>query len=609
MAAPLMSEVARDYVTDGIPSSGVHEIRKRDLRSWGAWIEQIMSAFLSSGGVIYASKSALDGDLSKPANTMAWVVDGEDSGVYRKVGASGTGSWEKAADLPYSFIVASDAGEGTPDDITATSPLPVSGSALVLLNVFETNTGSPVNVSFNGGTPLTVKSNTGNDIAPGGLQAGMLVMGRVSGSTFRLVTDQVSAAIIAQADAAAQTATEKAAEAIAAAAGVNLPPVAANRILVDNAAGTARESKTFEETLTLLTAVPWLLSPIITYRSFSQVTALSIPAAQKVLKVAGYAAEGDGGAGQWKRVALAPTHGAGLRSMDRYLPNGTTNEANGGWWDLDEAYPNELMFGGVASRNNAQQTAAIQAMLNFAAANSQEALIATGHNVTQTLAVPDHVTVNFAKRGYSGSGAILDKVFNGDLMTLGHASKLKSPGMRGNSDNYTGRGIVISAGADQAIDDPYMTGFQSYCLDFTTGGGGIRFRMNGGLVQSATGHAVRMPATEATTTGFRHFRDVHTGGTDFIDLRNGNYTEIINCVFLGLNYGNTSTGRTIVIGNRIASTLGTLVFGTEHQFSMNTCGTGVTIGSGTTYSKFVGNIIAGGSSVTNSSGNATNQIV
>lgn len=201
MAPLTAAEIDRDFVSDGIPSSGIHEVKKSDRRAWGSWVEQIISAFTSNGGLIYSSKALLDADLAKDANRMAWVLGdpvAANNGVYRKIGASGTGSWTRASDLPFSFIVAADAGAGTPNAIQATTTMPVSGSALVLLNIFEENTASPVTVSFNGGAALAVKSNSGNDIVAGGLQSGMLVMGRVSGSTFRLVSDQISTAIIAQ---------------------------------------------------------------------------------------------------------------------------------------------------------------------------------------------------------------------------------------------------------------------------------------------------------------------------------------------------------------------------------------------------------------------------
>ncbi|QPB18742.1 hypothetical protein [Rhizobium sp. 007] len=108
--------------------------------------------------------------------------------------------------------------------LQATSSIPVSGSTLVWMNIFEANTASPVTVSFNGGSTLTIKTNSGNDIAAGGLVAGMTVAGIVSGSTFRLLSDQVSAAVVAAAEAA-QAAAE------AAAVSVNIKNVATRTAL------------------------------------------------------------------------------------------------------------------------------------------------------------------------------------------------------------------------------------------------------------------------------------------------------------------------------------------------------------------------------------------
>nr|WP_246790703.1 glycoside hydrolase family 55 protein [Rhizobium leucaenae] len=71
-------------------------------------------------------------------------------------------------------------------------------------------------ISFSGGSALTVKTNTGNDVAAGGLTSGMVVLGIVSGSTFRILNDQVSSAIVAAAEAAQAAAEAAAAAALAA---------------------------------------------------------------------------------------------------------------------------------------------------------------------------------------------------------------------------------------------------------------------------------------------------------------------------------------------------------------------------------------------------------
>jgi hypothetical protein len=189
----LAETIWRDFVTDGVPSTGANEPRKRDIREWGTWIEGV-AAGAFAGAVVFPSKETADINLDHAANTMAWVVLDStpgDNGVYRKIGASGTGSWARIADLPYSYIKASDNGAGTPNAIQATTSIPVpaaDGYALIALNIFEANTGSPVTVSFNGDTALAIKTTTGQDIAAGGLSAGMIVAGYKSGATFRLLT-------------------------------------------------------------------------------------------------------------------------------------------------------------------------------------------------------------------------------------------------------------------------------------------------------------------------------------------------------------------------------------------------------------------------------------
>lgn len=203
MTSLRMSQIARDFASEGIPSSGKHKIRKNDLREWGGWVEDIVGAIGANGGGVYTSKAAIDADLAHGANSMAWVVGdpvAANNGIYRKIGSSGTGSWARVADLPYGLIEASDSGAGTPNAIIATSDIPISSSALVMVNVFEANTSTPVTIAFNGGSTLTIKTNGGNDLSPGGLVAGMFLLGVVSGSTFRLVSDQASAAVLASAE-------------------------------------------------------------------------------------------------------------------------------------------------------------------------------------------------------------------------------------------------------------------------------------------------------------------------------------------------------------------------------------------------------------------------
>lgn len=225
------AQVYRDYVVQGVPSSGPHKPSKPDIRTLLTGYEKLLGfGSTGAGSVAKATRSDLYADLSIGANIMAWVYADptvEYNAIYRKIGASGTGSWEMILPLPYSFIVAVNDGTGTPNVIHAVTEIPVSDASLIILGITADNTDSPVTVSFNDGEPLPIKSNTGNDIATGGLVAGMQVLGVATSTEFRIVTDQVSTAIIAQAEAAAADAETWKDLAASYAASVNLPSIVA----------------------------------------------------------------------------------------------------------------------------------------------------------------------------------------------------------------------------------------------------------------------------------------------------------------------------------------------------------------------------------------------
>lgn len=204
MTLPL---TAVNVFADG-PSTTPTMPDKALIRALFKGYEDFISAFTTNGGLVYPNRSTLYADLAHDANSQAWVATDATAsynGIYRKVGASGSGSWSRILDLPFSFIIASDDGAGGPDTLQVTTPVPVSSSALIVLNVYEPNTGSPVTVSFNGGVPLTIKTASGFDIPPGALVPGI---GYIVGSTFRMMSDIASSAIVNAAAASAAQASD-----------------------------------------------------------------------------------------------------------------------------------------------------------------------------------------------------------------------------------------------------------------------------------------------------------------------------------------------------------------------------------------------------------------
>lgn len=86
------------------------------------------------------------------------------------------------------------------------------------------------------------------------------------------------------------------------------------------------------------------------------------------LRTAGYTNVGDGGGGLYKRVATAPSHSARFRSADRFLPNGATDNTNGGWWELD--FTSGIIWaaqlGAVPDEGVTNNLTAIQAAIDLA---------------------------------------------------------------------------------------------------------------------------------------------------------------------------------------------------------------------------------------------------
>lgn len=242
-----VNQVFRDFEIDGVPSSGAHKPLKTEIR-------ELLSA----------------------------IVTGGSNGLY-------------------DFVPASNVGAGTPNAIQAMTAIAIPATplgALIAVNVYEANTGSPVTIQFNGGAIYTVKTASGNDIAPSGLTAGMVVAGYVSGSTFRLLSDQASSAVLAAAEAA-QAAAEAA---------------AASVVRVD-------------------------------FQTVTYAITQSIPLAQLYVRTAGYSTAGDGGGALYKRVGTAPSHPGYFQSAD------------GAYWEIAETVITPQMIGVVADTGTDQVSA------------------------------------------------------------------------------------------------------------------------------------------------------------------------------------------------------------------------------------------------------------
>jgi hypothetical protein len=115
----------------------------------------------------------------------------------------------------------------------------------------------------------------------------------------------------------------------------------------------------------------------VNYTTRSSAAATTIPAPIIYLRTSGFAAAADGGGGLYARVGSEPGHPGKFQSV------------GGAWWELRASPANARQFGAVGD-GVANDTVALQAMLDYAAARDVRAYAPAGtYNVpTATLTIP-----------------------------------------------------------------------------------------------------------------------------------------------------------------------------------------------------------------------------
>ena len=131
---------------------------------------------------------------------------------------------------------------------------------------------------------------------------------------------------------------------------------AASAVLADTASDVAiaASAVAVDAAADAQAALAQLVSLTFTIRA--DLEAATIPALVKAVRTAGYSAAGDGGGSTFVRVTSEPSHVAKVRSADRFLPDGSTDATNGGWWVIvtDKLYSRQV---GVHLSSSAAETA------------------------------------------------------------------------------------------------------------------------------------------------------------------------------------------------------------------------------------------------------------
>ena len=106
----LASAIWRDYATDGVPGSGVHEPIKAEIRQWGLEVQNYIDNIGGTGVPVYDTRAELYATLAYADKQMAWVINDPAAGyngIYQKQGVAGAGSWVRVDSLPTDDAAAS----------------------------------------------------------------------------------------------------------------------------------------------------------------------------------------------------------------------------------------------------------------------------------------------------------------------------------------------------------------------------------------------------------------------------------------------------------------------------------------------------------------------
>lgn len=206
--AEIFETVWRDYVTDGVPSSGENLPDKAQIRPIGALIEQVLAAsVLGAVDVAYSTRAALDADLAHDAGATALVyADATDANndLYVKTGAAGSGAWtltsafHDAIALLAQPYVDDASAEADRAEAAATSIAAFSSSALPVGYLFGLLDGS-VSQRMAFGVSDGTASYGGATIPVGGLVAAYFATAtlRATAATLTTLNGQDVAAFLA----------------------------------------------------------------------------------------------------------------------------------------------------------------------------------------------------------------------------------------------------------------------------------------------------------------------------------------------------------------------------------------------------------------------------
>lgn len=196
------------------PIASKQPSRQGVVRAFAEMQAQLEGA--QAGAIIRSTLASLNALAIAPyPNIMAWVMSDPvpaNNGIYQNAASAESPIWVRRGAIPQFLVTAMNAGAGTVNALKVTTDLALpseDGRALIVVPVLASNTATGVTIQFNDSVDfpadtLEIVSNSGSSITPGGLAANSNIAGFIAddGTKFRLLSDQASAAILAQVEAA-----------------------------------------------------------------------------------------------------------------------------------------------------------------------------------------------------------------------------------------------------------------------------------------------------------------------------------------------------------------------------------------------------------------------
>ena len=218
------------------------------------------------------------------------------------------------------------------------------------------------------------------------------------------------------------------------------------------------------------------------------------------------------------------------------------------------------------------------------------------YKITSTLTFPANANMVGAGR----TNTILVKTFNGDFATLGEEVHISNISFNGNGATYTGKGLVMTGtNGRQHVLHSKIYDTEDYPISFDNVQAGsqsvwddLKIYAYNGVVNGK--HAVYIPNVLQAAGNPRHFNNIETDGTKFIDLGGCNGLFITNSYVGGITFRSESRGVEIS-GSRIGvnETAMMTIYGYNHAMSGNNFGPSVTIMPGAQEVTIIGNTYNG----------------